>query len=444
VEKLGQKLGEPSYLRARSNYGRHSSADIEAEERRVALETQRLSSGTIYCHHPETAVYLPSTGLAAPDSVQSYDLGAFQFNLPLINYGLATPTNSSMSRDQSHSRAVSIPNTTINVFGSWSWDEPNANNPSDCNNVNGLGSSTLPIDNQPSHLPWPVISSTSDVSSYWTANGSSSCLTPSQNAVSSVVSIDHSISPRTMGSMISGLASQSSNANQAHLHRNTIASPHNTSDKAFKSLSERLRPSARADDPAFAEKAIGDILSQAAAFETDVLDEKDISQSARDYMLDLYFCPPESSVGTDENTDVLFRTRIAGPPEHQPLPGLLFAMYTIGATSSFIPAVRTLADSLFLISKMKLEVAIEVEDRLIDVINGTRILSEWLFGRGRVVEGYQMSARAMSLCQACGLHTIKSSRFIRDGPVAGEAEENWSLLGPPRDERDLSERIRTL
>jgi hypothetical protein len=78
----------------------------------------------------------------------------------------------------------------------------------------------------------------------------------------------------------------------------------------------------------------------------------------------------------------------------QPHPALLYAIYLVAAASSRIPAVRSLTGSLYDIAGDKLEECVGMEDRLSDGVECTMILSRWLEGEGRGLEGLLMRAKA--------------------------------------------------
>ena len=117
-------------------------------------------------------------------------------------------------------------------------------------------------------------------------------------------------------------------------------------------------------------------------------------------------------------------------------------MYTVSASSSYIPMVRALADSFYAIAVVKLEEAIRQGDRLLDAINAAKTLCKWLYSRARPLEGYQLGWKAASLALACQLHKIPSGMFCNY--AAASNDNPWPLLGPPKDQWELGERIHTL
>ncbi|WVQ73976.1 hypothetical protein IAR50_003557 [Cryptococcus sp. DSM 104548] len=193
------------------------------------------------------------------------------------------------------------------------------------------------------------------------------------------------------------------------------------------------------------------------------LTEGDVSQSARDYLLNLFFCPdpPRCRFGSECFTEAQFHHRLSLPPACQPHPALLFSMYTIAASTSYIPAIKRLEGSLYGIAVGLVERALrEVEKpgegqgegqggregrgvgegeqgrRLVDVVNASKNLSKWLFTKGRDLEGFVWSSKAISLAVACELHKIPSSNLQEN-----QSKSSDSLLPPPRTQWELCERI---
>ncbi|OCF74369.1 hypothetical protein I204_04740 [Kwoniella mangroviensis CBS 8886] len=173
---------------------------------------------------------------------------------------------------------------------------------------------------------------------------------------------------------------------------------------------------------------------------------KELSDGARDYLLDLFFStdPPRPLYGSEFFTEDEFKARLALPGKDRPHPSLVFSMCTIAASESYVPSIRKFAEPLFKIATSKLEIAIRKEDRLIDAIRASKNLSKWLFIQGRVFEGYQYSCKTISLCIACGLHRISSSIFTP--APASESQDVQAgkpryLLEPPKSQGGLAERI---
>ncbi|WVQ67375.1 uncharacterized protein L199_005571 [Kwoniella botswanensis] len=185
-------------------------------------------------------------------------------------------------------------------------------------------------------------------------------------------------------------------------------------------------------------------VKRAVTAENKSIRAKELSDGARDYLLDLFFStdPPRPLYGSEFFTEEEFRSRLALQGEDRPHPSLVFSMCTIAASESYVPSIRKLAEPLFKIATSKLEIAIRQEDRLISAIRASKNLSKWLFAQGRVFEGYQYSCKTISLCIACGLHQIPSSIFTR-APESQMAQDEKAryLLEPPKSQGELAERI---
>ncbi|KIR26936.1 hypothetical protein I309_04102 [Cryptococcus deuterogattii LA55] len=122
------------------------------------------------------------------------------------------------------------------------------------------------------------------------------------------------------------------------------------------------------------------------------LREDDVSPSAREYLPE----PPRYQFGSEAFTEVQFRAKLTLQPSLRPHPSLLFSMYTLAASTSYIPAIRSLADELSEIAMKRSEEAIRNKDRLIDVINACKIMSKWFCAKGKALEAYEYSAKAVS------------------------------------------------
>ncbi|WVW84231.1 hypothetical protein I302_106261 [Kwoniella bestiolae CBS 10118] len=169
---------------------------------------------------------------------------------------------------------------------------------------------------------------------------------------------------------------------------------------------------------------------------------KELSEGARDYLLDLFFGTdtPRPLYGSEMFSEEEFRSRLALPEKQRPHPCLVFSMCTIAATESYVPSIRKLAEPLFKIASSKLEISIRKQDRLVDAIRASKNLSKWLFTQGRVHEGFQFSCKTIALCVACGLHRIPSSIFNPELQAAYEGKPKY-LLDPPTSQWELAERI---
>ncbi|KAL7422009.1 hypothetical protein Q5752_003782 [Cryptotrichosporon argae] len=171
------------------------------------------------------------------------------------------------------------------------------------------------------------------------------------------------------------------------------------------------------------------------------LEESDISQAARDYLLELFFSSPRQQFGSEVFTEAQFRAKLTLPPAQQQHPCLLFAMYGLAANTSFIPGVRGLSDSLMRMALERVEQSVRECDRVLDAINAIKVMIKCLVvdvrqGGGHGVEVYDLLMRGVGLVKSCKLDQIKSSTW-----TGQERAEDWPILGPPKDQWDLVERI---
>lgn len=259
----------------------------------------------------------------------------------------------------------------------WAFNDPFAIPPQ-------LSPSTTTNAVQVDALPWPLLSASNDVSTVWGT-------APYMDGI-----------PDSMGFDVMSFNFDTLNTDPAQMAfpppafmaSNYNVDPMPPTNASFSGI--RSGGGGLNELPSPANAMIDDVLAHATTYTGHRLVESDISQSARDYLLDLFFCPPRFRVGSEPWTEAQFRQRMKLGNWQTPHPGLLFAMYTVAASSSYIPAVRALADSLFTIAASRVDEAITQEDRLLDCIIATKMLSKWLFSKARALEAYNMSWKAVS------------------------------------------------
>jgi hypothetical protein len=270
--------------------------------------------------------------------------------------------------------SISTPVIGPGVVDAWAFNDPFA------------GSSAAPLPNQAVQLdaiPWAVLSTSNDVSTIW---GSTPFMDTEDN-MEYGMGTSSNISPLTGGGNI--------NFDNLNTDPAQLVFPPPTY-MATGSTSAPYPPNPHVEMPTSADSVIDDVLAHATTFTGVQLLESDISQSARDYLLDLFFCPPRMQAGSEPWSEAHFKSRMKSGSRQRAHPGLLFAMYTTAASSSHIPAVRALADSLYIIAVQKVDEGIAQEDRILDCINATKMLSKWLFSKARALEAYSMIWKAVS------------------------------------------------
>ncbi|KAG9019286.1 hypothetical protein FRB90_004293 [Tulasnella sp. 427] len=89
--------------------------------------------------------------------------------------------------------------------------------------------------------------------------------------------------------------------------------------------------------------------------------------------------------------------------------------------------------------------SLSFSDRLVDFLRGSVLVTQYLYLRGRFLEGYHIHAGAAHLTLSCGLHRISTQVFSANDAVVGQFAGSPSavLLPPPANELELAERITT-
>ncbi|WVQ99674.1 hypothetical protein IAU59_006813 [Kwoniella sp. CBS 9459] len=237
----------------------------------------------------------------------------------------------------------------------------------------------------------------------------------------------HPTSPLTsLGAPVSGASDVKSVANGS----NEIETPAN--------LASHL--------PSIVKEVVDSVMETKKALDEKYIKAYQISDFARDYLLNLFFypVPPRPRCGSEVFTETQFRAKLALPLLQQPHPCMVFSMYATATSHSYVPAIRKLGETLFTIAMYHLDEAVRHGDRLIDAINASKNLSKWLYAKGRLLEGYQVSCRAISLCMACGLHQIPSS--CMDWPSNVHPYPQYTIYSQPllpaaKSQAELCERI---
>lgn len=172
-------------------------------------------------------------------SVSSYDSSIYPYHRE------SYPSNSSSLSPELQHASVTLPNRTGSL-GNWAW--PNSVFSTESTSV----ATPLPIDS-----PWPVLGVSCDVSNYWTGGGTMSLGQAS-------VSPHHGLSFDST----SGLNSMS-------------LDPIDLGTAALFNANQNILPGYTSPDP---KTSIEEVLNRAATGMTHQVNEKDVSQSARDYL----------------------------------------------------------------------------------------------------------------------------------------------------------------
>jgi hypothetical protein len=93
---------------------------------------------------------------------------------------------------------------------------------------------------------------------------------------------------------------------------------------------------------------------------------------ANSLSLDLYFGQSRLVSGPETFTESHLRQSLPLPLHQQPHSCLLFAMYTMAAGDSDIPAIRRLAEGLYMLASASLNESIAEQDGLLDAVTAGR------------------------------------------------------------------------
>ncbi|ORX35659.1 hypothetical protein BD324DRAFT_631038 [Kockovaella imperatae] len=447
VEKLEKKLAEmeEAELKAAIASRRHSAAD--------ALPSGQASGSLNWSNGATSSENAPSNLGAYSDYARLFP----SFSGP-ANSVTSSSTDAGTSPYGGMPRSIpSGERTAANMMdslGNWNWPSGSRSGGNSTQPPNGdqpYGSNAPTLEG----MPWSLLSSSNDVSTVWsmdmsqpvpaqptpinpTATGTATPVDPAQS-----LGLGFDLDPSMGFQLTQTLKGVDNHARQSLPLPTQGTQITNTLPIALDpqaSLEPHITPFDSAIPSQTGKEAINEVLDRAVEHRT-TLTEDDISQSAREYLLDLFFCPPRVAFGSEVWSEEQFRAKMALPPKLRPHPCLVFSMYTLAASSSYIPAVRALADSLYLIALVKLDEAVAEEDRLLDAINAAKGLGKWQFSRARPLEGFYLTNKAIMLALACNLHRIKTGIFRSHEQIGSAANAAWPLLGPPKDQWELAERI---
>nr|XP_031862424.1 uncharacterized protein CI109_001921 [Kwoniella shandongensis]KAA5529496.1 hypothetical protein CI109_001921 [Kwoniella shandongensis] len=437
VEKLERKL-----------------AEMEEQEYREALEARRRSSD-ILIRGPETAfnlsyqpvpleqhnIGIPFVPYPAPSHT-----GLEHCHSPLGHQGLVPPMYENLSPPLVAIERDPSPKHAMMETGPMVWQHPKVEviSPPPMTQLSATPVSQNPSSSGSHLLPWSLLNQSNDFSFSWTTSTPTSpslmqYQADSRGSIGSDVTVvDHlstvtdSVSPKTTIAV---------NPLNNH-HGSFVPDQISLLDPALFTSHYELRPMNDMTDENHTGVLRPDEITSLIAGDGITDAEGELTESAKGYLLTLFFGedPPRPHFGSEVFTEAQFRVKMLLPESEQPHPCLIYSMYTIASSHSYIPAIRSLSDTLLAKTAVKVEEAIAQGDRLVDAINATKNISKWLPTQSRWLEAYQYSWKAISLCVACGLHQIPSSIFAQPESTE-ELGHSTSLLPPPKHQWELCERI---
>ncbi|KAJ4493351.1 hypothetical protein C8R41DRAFT_919564 [Lentinula lateritia] len=146
---------------------------------------------------------------------------------------------------------------------------------------------------------------------------------------------------------------------------------------------------------------------------------------------------------------------IVGVPE--PHPALMNALYLLACHFSRSPYFSELESTFLTRALREITVALDNQDRLVDVVQASSLLAIYFYANSRILEGYCHSFSAARLAVGLGLHQIQFTDL--DRPSSSSSAERSSPTGvmnltatgspssiassPPKDHSELRERIST-
>ncbi|KAF9063683.1 hypothetical protein BDP27DRAFT_1426598 [Rhodocollybia butyracea] len=147
---------------------------------------------------------------------------------------------------------------------------------------------------------------------------------------------------------------------------------------------------------------------------------------------------------------------LIGVPE--PHPALMNAIYLLACHFAHSPYFSEL-ESVFLTRALReITVALDNQDRLVDVVQASSLLAIYLYANSRILEGYCHSFSAARLAVGLGLHQIQYADLAQPNadPTGSTTDKSMGVMNvnvatspssittsPPKDSCELRERIST-
>ncbi|KAJ3900250.1 hypothetical protein F5879DRAFT_434298 [Lentinula edodes] len=141
----------------------------------------------------------------------------------------------------------------------------------------------------------------------------------------------------------------------------------------------------------------------------------------------------------------------------EPHPALMNALYLLACHFSRSPYFSELESTFLTRALREITVALDNQDRLVDVVQASSLLAIYFYANSRILEGYCHSFSAARLAVGLGLHQIQFTDLAR--PSSSSSAERSSPTGvmnltatgspssiassPPKDHSELRERIST-
>ncbi|KAG9000063.1 hypothetical protein FRB90_011880 [Tulasnella sp. 427] len=172
---------------------------------------------------------------------------------------------------------------------------------------------------------------------------------------------------------------------------------------------------------------------------------EELAPAMRDYLLNI-FCLHRASIHFTFH-EPTFKARLAAPEEaERPHRALLESIYLLACYfSARLPNNQSLVhheEHFLKRARQALMESLSYSDRLMDFLMGSILLTQYLYMRGRWLEGYHVHCGAARFALSCGLHQLPSHIYyspLYNKPVTA----NVVLLPAPTSGIELGERIST-
>lgn len=148
---------------------------------------------------------------------------------------------------------------------------------------------------------------------------------------------------------------------------------------------------------------------------------------------------------------------LGGVPE--PHPALMNAIYLLACHFARSPYFSELESTFLTRALREITVALDNQDRLVDVVQASSLLAIYLYANSRILEGYCHSFSAARLAVGLGLHQIQYADLTQRSSNTGKSSPADSSPGlmtlnsanspssivtsPPKNSAELRERIST-
>jgi Fungal specific transcription factor domain len=132
--------------------------------------------------------------------------------------------------------------------------------------------------------------------------------------------------------------------------------------------------------------------------------------------------------------------RFINPRYHnqRPHPALWNAIYLLACHYTQIPYYTDMEAAILTQALDESNAALEISDRLLDIVQASSLIAMYMYNNNRAVEGYRQAFSAARLAIGIGLHQMHPA----DNGFIGTHQLNTVIpIAAPRDDTELSDRI---